>query len=311
MNKPENSNRNLSRKNFLRGLVGMSTLVIIPQFKTFSALSESIQTQNKSINAEYIFVNVGFGDTTILKLGDKTVMIDCFQEKGYGESFTKHLPSKKIDLLILTHRHFDHYFGIEQILENNIQVEEVWESNYRGHLNPDLKILRPYEFENGKKAKQLIDELLKRGTIVSQVDTSMPTKLVNGYQFHVLNPLPNVNENPANAVHDACLVLLLTSPENKKEILFCADANLTVLNRIYRTENIENVRILCAPHHGALDSVHPSFIERAAPDYTIVSSRPGFYKQIPEPESLAVYQKYTMKAVLKTYERGTIFLNGE
>jgi competence protein ComEC len=309
MNIPENSNRNLSRKNFLRGLVGVSSFLIIPQVKTFSALSESIQ--NKSINAEYIFVNVGFGDTTILKLGNKTVMIDCFQENGYGESFIKHLPSKKIDLLILTHRHFDHYFGIEQILENNIQVEEVWESNYRGHLNLDSKILRPYEFENGKKAKQLIGELNKRGTIISLADTSLPPKMINGYQFSILNPLPDVNENPANAVHDACLVILMTSPENKREILFCADANSTVLDRIYRAGNIENVHILCAPHHGALDSVHPTFIERVAPQYTIVSSRPGFHKQIPEHESLAIYQKYTMEAVLKTYEKGTIFLKSE
>lgn len=308
MKKPSNETRALSRKEFLRTIGGAGVLTFFPGQKLYSSIYESENNPDETVAEKYIFVNVGFGDTTILKLDDKTVMIDCFQEKGYGESFTKYLPSKKIDLLILTHRHFDHYFGIDQILENNIHVVEVWESNYRGHLNPDSKILEPYEFENGKKAKQLIDQLINRGTIVSQVDASMPARTINGYQFSILNPLPGVNENPANAVHDGCLVILMTSPENKKEILFCADANSTVLDRIYRTENIDNLRILTAPHHGALDSVHTNFIEKVAPEYTIVSSRPGFHKQIPEPESLAIYEKFSSKAVLKTYEKGTIKL---
>ena len=81
---------------------------------------------------KYYFLKVGCADCTIMHLGTKTVMVDCHQGDAQAgeEDIVTRLRGKAIDLLILTHAHYDHFNGIQTLLDNSITVKEIWESNY-------------------------------------------------------------------------------------------------------------------------------------------------------------------------------------
>ncbi len=81
---------------------------------------------------KYYFLKVGCADCTVMHLGTKVVMVDCRQ--GYttrGEAdILDYIPNNKIDLLIITHQHYDHFDGIQTLIDNDIEVVELWECNY-------------------------------------------------------------------------------------------------------------------------------------------------------------------------------------
>ena len=80
---------------------------------------------------------VGCADCTVMHLGSKVVMVDCHQgDTGNDEeNITDYIPTNRIDVLILTHAHYDHFNGIQTLIDNDIEVGEVWESNYQRRYN--------------------------------------------------------------------------------------------------------------------------------------------------------------------------------
>jgi len=231
-------------------------------------------------------------------------MIDCYQEPGYGESFMRFLPSRHVDLLLLTHRHFDHYWGIETLLRENVSVTEVWESAYIGDQSPDYVRESKFARDNGTRARYLVEQLRLRGTKVRQVSAAESPREIGGFKLEILHPTAEYLADRQSTLHDNCLVARLSSRDGRVRVLFCGDASLRALDRVYRECHIEPISVYCSSHHGELDSVHAPLLAKANPLYSIISSRPGFHPTIPEPEALAVYRRYTRKAVCPTYEQG-------
>lgn len=263
---------------------------------------------NESI---YTFVNVGFGDTCVLNLGGRYVMVDCYKSMDCGENFTDYINNNTVELLILTHRHYDHYFGIDELFTKNIHVKEAWESAYMGHKNKkQYKNVVDSDVTQGLKTEELTAKLAVNGTKFERpISDHTLHKTINGFKFYILNPTKTINSDYQNTTHDGCLVVKLVNPNDENEILFCGDTSIKSLERILEEEDIANTRILCSSHHGAIDSLHKEFVKKVNPEYTIISSKPGVWREIPEKESLDFYAANSRKGILKTYE-GTIQLSG-
>ncbi len=263
----------------------------------------------------YKFLNIGFGDTFILYLRNKVVMVDCFEDDGPGgpyEKIARHLPGGVVDALILTHRHFDHYYGIQALLDNNIRVGEVWESSWQ--RRPDDTSIDP---EQWQKCGKLVDRLTAEGTkIHGAVSSNGPFLIIGGSSFYALNPTAEINNDETSGLHDGCLVVLMSTPDNPKEIIFSGDATRHVLGRIAKTRDIANIRILCASHHGALDSANEEYLMRVSPDYTVISNsayiiQSGIYQGFTaqeQDEAYQIYQRHTKIAVKRTFADGTVII---
>jgi len=286
-----------------RSFISLLTVAPFVAEAVVSAVTDVLEISDK-----LIFVNVGFGDTSVLHLGGQVVMIDCYQEPGYGESFMRYLPGGHVDLLLLTHRHFDHYWGIETLLRENVSVTEVWESAYIGDQSPDYVRESKFARDNGTRARYLVEQLRLRGTKVRQVSAVESPREISGFKLEILHPTAEHLANRQSTLHDNCLVARLSSRDGRARVLFCGDASLWALDRVFRECHIEPVSVYCSSHHGGLDSIHAPLLAKANPLYSIISSRPGFHPTIPEPEALAVYRRYTRKAVCRTYEQGSIIL---
>ncbi len=65
------------------------------------------------------FIDVGQGDCTLIRAGGKSVLIDCGEEENASAviGFLKFAGVDKLDLVIVSHPHSDHYGGMSKILK--------------------------------------------------------------------------------------------------------------------------------------------------------------------------------------------------
>jgi competence protein ComEC len=79
-----------------------------------------------------VFLNAGQGDATIVRFPNGEVMVvDCNVDNA-PENIVKYLKNAgigKIDYLVITHQHYDHVSGMNEITDN-FEVGEVWTTKY-------------------------------------------------------------------------------------------------------------------------------------------------------------------------------------
>ena len=82
---------------------------------------------------ELHFLKIRWGDIIILKSGDRVAMIDTGYEGNFEQirEYLNALGTRKIDFILLSHFHPDHYGSIAQIVEN-FEVGTVYLKEYSG-----------------------------------------------------------------------------------------------------------------------------------------------------------------------------------
>jgi competence protein ComEC len=80
------------------------------------------------------FIDVGQGDSSLVNIDDKHVLIDCGDRNDLAFNFLQHQGINKIDFLIITHPHADHYAGCYKIL-GIIPVGQVYENGVDNKFN--------------------------------------------------------------------------------------------------------------------------------------------------------------------------------
>ncbi|HSA07101.1 MAG TPA: MBL fold metallo-hydrolase [Candidatus Gastranaerophilales bacterium] len=248
------------------------------------------------------FLKVGCGDCTVLLLGSKVVMIDCYQANNYGENIIDHIPNNVIDVLILTHQHYDHFLGIQTLLDNDIEVKEVWESPYDRRYGDNS-----VQYDEWQKYQTLVKKLEANGAKrYTSTRTEKIYDIIGGYEFYILNPVANINSVETRELHDASLVVMVKKVNsNKDKMIFCGDTSDWALDRVREKYNISGANILHASHHGSINGANIDFIKETSPNYTIVSTRSGVYSNVPSDVALQRYRSYTNKAVRRTDTDGT------
>ncbi len=204
---------------------------------------------------EVVFLDVGQGDGAFIRtFSGKTVLIDGGPESA-GENtvvpFLLDYGTTKIDLVVVTHGHDDHYKGLLSVLEN-FKVGSL--------IIPDVDIdeglLDTVEIANKRKISV---EKCEKGDVIT---------LDNRTYIEVLHPKEGSYIDESN-INNNSLVLKLNFKD--VSILFTGDIEKEAERLLYEDKANLEADVLKVAHHGSSTSSTEAFLDTVNPDVAVIS----------------------------------------
>jgi len=258
--------------------------------------------QSKTKELEITFLDVGEGDAAFIRTPNgHTALIDAGAGRGKYTNydaglrvivpFLREEGIRKIDTLIMSHPHSDHYGGMIPIL-NAVKVGEF--------LDPGLA----HTSEGYKKLLQKIDSLkipfkLMKAPNVLSWDPSILVQVLWPEAEGFVPDDPNNNSMVIRFVYGDIVYL------------FTGDIESIVEDVINEYGHQLRATVLKVPHHGSETSSTRQFLQYTSPRLAIMSLGMNNKFGHPNPQVLDRYEDMKIK-VLRTDKNGTIrtYCNG-
>lgn len=265
---------------------------------------------------EIHYINLGVdGDATLLKYGAIEILIDGGGTQSAGTNiivpYLEKYVEDKLDYLIVTHADLDHIAGLVGLSDglgsNDIElytqgvfahyeIENIVEFNYT-HTSNLYQIYKNL-LENENSKHYYIDELydsINNEMMEFIINEDLVIEfLYNSYYFN--------NKADDNNDSVACLI---RHGENK--YLFTGDLEEDALNDLVKNNDIGNVDVLKAGHHGSKTAINDYFLSQINPKVIVISCGTNSKYSFPHQESLDCFYNYTNN-VYATFLNGHIVI---
>lgn len=241
------------------------------------------------------FIDVGQGDAALVQTpAGKNILIDGggFLIPGKPHPFDvgkeivvpylKREGIRRIDLIVLSHPHPDHYGGLQAVVDS-IPVGEFW---WNGQRFPDETFDR------------LMANLPKK-TALKEVRAPLATDW-NDVRLEVVSPSSLL---PALGINDNCLVLRLVYGETS--FFLPGDIEKFAEEKIAALPGDIRSTVLKIPHHGSRTSSSVPFIDKVSPRFAVVSLADGNLFHFPHPGVLEKYERRGIQ-VFRTDRNGAV-----
>ena len=203
-------------------------------------------------------IDVGQGDSILVRAGDKTVLIDA-GENGYGTTVVNYLHSLKIytlDYIIATHPHSDHIGGLDAVI-GSVPVGTVIMPEIPEALLPTNKTYNDF-LDALYKAKAL-------GTKIVKAQAGYEVEL-GEVKMKVLSPFPDDSYEDMNNYSAALLFSC-----GKVTFLTCGDCTSNAEGRIISEYPDMKATLLKISHHGSSASSSKSYLSALSPQFAAIS----------------------------------------
>ncbi len=215
-------------------------------------------------------LDVGQGDAILVTNGASRVLIDGGPDPvRLGHLLDSLGVGGAMDIVILTHAHYDHYNGLRELFRSRRRMKvRYFFENRDASANVTLDKLR-----------DSVDARMRRGELVLR-DTDDPCgngsplctiTLNGGAKLHVMRPEPGRLD-----ANDRSVPVKLVGPDSLSFSMWLAgDAERSAIawfdDRDYDRRPGMRVSVLKADHHGSCDGVSPRYLALTSPDWTVVS----------------------------------------
>ncbi|MGI9090115.1 MAG: ComEC/Rec2 family competence protein [Gemmatimonadaceae bacterium] len=216
-------------------------------------------------------LDVGQGDATYIHNGDSRVLVDGGPDaERMGVLLDSlHLNGTTIDVVVLTHQHYDHYNGLLDLFDShrNIKVRYFFEDKDPSTASTLARL------RDSVLARVDRDSLIYRDTDDPCGDGRplCTITLRGGARLHLMQPLPQP-EKPNNR----SAAIKLVGPDSASFTMWLAgDAEHDEIG--YFDEAGYNVNpgmgsdVLKADHHGSCNGVTPRYLQLIHPSWVVVS----------------------------------------
>jgi competence protein ComEC len=197
------------------------------------------------------FVDVGQGDSTLVDLPDGRIMLidgGGNPQGGPDPGERALLPllsarrRSRLDVVVLTHPHPDHYGGLRAVL-GQLEVAELWDS---GQAEAETELA-----ETSRRAAELVQLARRRGVAVyGPSDLCGRPRNFGGAQVRVLSPCPSYDSN--YEANDNSLVLRIDYAG--RGLLLTGDIEGHTEQRLVALHAPLRADVLKVAHHGSRTS---------------------------------------------------------
>lgn len=162
----------------------------------------------------------------------------------------------RIDFLVLSHPHPDHYGGFATTIARADSIGQMWDNGASGeHENREVAALKTAAREKGAI-------LLEPSTLCGA------PREIGGALIELLSPCPEVD--PGESINDGSLVLKITY--GRRSVLLMGDAETAAEDRLLASSAADlRADVLKVGHHGSKTSTTPELLHAVAPTYAVVS----------------------------------------
>lgn len=196
------------------------------------------------------FIDVGQGDSTLITIGDKSLLIDSGEAKA-SEKLIKYLKKqgiKKLNHVVATHPHEDHMGGMELIIDN-FKIENFW---------------APKVTVNTRYFNRMIDSLKRKSLRINVAKEGKFINLHPNVQCKILSPTKDNYDN----LNNYSSVIYLKYGQHS--FLFMGDSDTSVEQDVLERNSIQ-CDILKLGHHGSTTSSGEVFLDKILPQLAIAS----------------------------------------
>ncbi len=197
---------------------------------------------------EVHFIDVGQGDSILIKTPQKNILIDGGNRGTTALNYIRNQGVNALDFIISTHPHADHIGGLINVIQS-IQVGEV--------IDPAV----PHTTKTFEEYITLIDQ---KGIWFTEGRAGMKWDVGGGATIHILHPT-----SPSQSdLNNASIVVRLTFGE--VSFLFAGDAESAAESQILNRGYELNSTILKVGHHGSKTSTTQAFLKAVKPEAAII-----------------------------------------
>lgn len=216
-------------------------------------------------------LDVGQGDAILIENGGSRVLVDGGPDVARMGRLLDSLDLRgsTIDVVILTHPHFDHHAGLRALFDTRrrITMRYLFE-NLDPYDNGALFTLR-----DSVTARARRGELRVRDTDDPCGDGSSlcTVELRGGARLHIMRPLPNSSD-----ANERSVALKLIGPDSASFTMWMAgDAEREAIQWFseagYDRQPGMKANVLKLDHHGSCDGITARYLSRVRPEWAIAS----------------------------------------
>jgi len=237
-------------------------------------------------------VDVGQGDGILIRTPNQLwVLIDGGPDRTLADSLGPQFGVTQLALVVVSHRHSDHYAGMERVLRT-LPVDR-----FVGNLAdcPNRTT------DNGIRAA------LNERHIPAQ-SLGADTLIVDGVRFIILPPDPIDDACPDDENNNSLLVRM---EYGSFSMLFSGDADEEERSWLVANErSLLDVNVLKAAHHGADNGTSAAWLAAVTPQAVVISAGVVEKYKHPMSDAVADYKAATGGRVYCTNRHGTIRVYG-
>lgn len=237
-------------------------------------------------NAEFYFLDVGQGDSALIRTPSGVVLIDASTNASEDDLqvHLDYLGIKTIDYAIFTHPDADHIGGADMIMKK-FDVKHVIMS---GHVSTT------------KTYERLLDAIEE-----SEADVTVPEPgqifTLGGLTMEILAPLADYKDSNENSI-------VLRATYGNTSVMFTGDAEKKSEKDMvaqYALSGKLDCDLLKVGHHGSSSSSTEAFVRAVSPTYAVISC--GEYNEYghPHQETLVLLEREGV-SVSRTDREGTV-----
>lgn len=245
--------------------------------------SQAVQTSNTVLSdkLEVDFIDVGQADSILVSNKNETMLIDAGNNEN-GNDVVKYIKEKgitKINYLVGTHPHADHIGGLDDVINSDLEIENVYMPKIQTNTKTFEDVLDSLKNKNLKVTAPKKGDTFKIGEANCEVMTD--------------SILDKENLNLSS------IVIRLEFGENS--FLFMGDAE----TENEKTINWPKTNVLKVGHHGSNTSSSQNFLNQVKPEYAIIMAGKDNSYGLPKQKILDRLNKIGAK-IYRTDELGTI-----